>query len=186
MIAASKWVIWVIMEIMEKPDLIIRDARKDELDETGLVMKAAYEEYAAALPSGHWREYEKNIMDVRSRLPAADLIVAEMKGVIAGAVTLFLKPAETPESWPTGWAGIRLLAAHPAYRGLGIGRALMDECVRRAGTRGIETIGLHTTEMMGIARGMYEKMGFKRATEFDFHPSPEMVVMAYRLDLKPA
>jgi ribosomal protein S18 acetylase RimI-like enzyme len=163
--------------------LVVRDVRMDELDEAARVMKAAYEEYSALLPPGRWQEYQANIIDVRSRLPVAELIVAEIKGVIVGAVTLFLKPSGTPESWTPGWAGIRLLAVHPDYRGLGIGRALMDECVRRCRAGGIATIGLHTTEMMAVARRMYEKMGFKRAPEFDFHPSPQVVVMAYRLDL---
>jgi ribosomal protein S18 acetylase RimI-like enzyme len=60
----------------------------------------------------------------------------------------------------------------------------MDECVRRCRERGIATIGLHTTETMDIARRMYERMGFVRVPEFDFHPAPGVVVMAYRLDLK--
>jgi hypothetical protein len=37
---------------------------------------------------------------------------------------------------------------------------------------------------MDIARRMYERMGFVRVPEFDFHPAPGIVVMAYRLDLK--
>jgi hypothetical protein len=36
---------------------------------------------------------------------------------------------------------------------------------------------------MDIARKLYEHMGFKRDTEFDFNPAPDVVVMAYRLDL---
>jgi glutamine synthetase len=31
---------------------------------------------------------------------------------------------------------------------------------------------------------LYERMGFVRVPEFDFHPAPEVVVMAYRLDLR--
>ena len=147
-------------------------------------MLAAYQQYSSAFPPGRWEDYAQNIRDVRSRLPLGDLIVAELNGVIVGAVTLFLKPAGTPgESWPPDWSGIRLLAVHPDYRGLGVGRALMDECVRRSRAKGLKTIGLHTTEMMAIARAMYEKMGFKRVPEYDFHPAPNISVMAYRLEL---
>ena len=53
----------------------------------------------------------------------------------------------------------------------------------RCRKRGVRTIGLHTTVIMEVARGMYERMGFVRAPEYDFHPRPEVVVMAYRLDL---
>jgi len=62
---------------------------------------------------------------------------------------------------------------------------LMEECIRRCRKQGIATIGLHTTEMMDVARRMYEKMGFVRVPELDVHPGPGVVVMAYRLDLKP-
>lgn len=36
---------------------------------------------------------------------------------------------------------------------------------------------------MHVAKGMYERMGFIRIPEYDFHPAPGVVVMAYRLDL---
>ena len=59
----------------------------------------------------------------------------------------------------------------------------MDECLRRSRLRGARYLGLHTTELMAVARGMYERMGFVRAPEFDFQPGPGVNVMAYRLDL---
>jgi hypothetical protein len=37
---------------------------------------------------------------------------------------------------------------------------------------------------MAVARNLYEAMGFERAPEFDFHPEPDVVVMAYRFDIK--
>jgi len=109
-----------------------------------------------------------------------------LDGQLVGTVTLYLDAGHSSQGgWPNGWAGIRLLAVRPAYRGRGIGRALMQECVRRCRNQGIAAVGLHTTEMMDVARRMYEKMGFVRVPEFDFYPRPGVVVMAYRLDLKP-
>ena len=119
--------------------------------------------------------------DVQSRMADSELIIAEINNHIAGAVTLY--PQGSDNGWPEGWAGIRLLAVHPDYRGQGIGRALMEECIRRCRERGTKTLGLHTTELMKVAREMYERMGFKRTHEFDFHPTPDNVVYAYRLDL---
>ena len=123
-------------------------------------------------------------MDVGSRSEVADLIVAEVSGRLSGTVTFF-PPASYSEreSWPAGWAGLRLLAVHPDACGLGIGKALMDECLRRCRQLAVPALGLHTTELMDVARRMYERMGFVRAPEYDFHPEPRMVVMAYRLDL---
>lgn len=165
-------------------NIIIRDARLDELDEVSQLLKDSYQQYAKFLPSEAWQAYLEDIMDVHSRLAEADLIVAELDGKLAGAVTLYTKTSSSQETgWPEGWAGIRLLAVRPKFRGLGIGRALMEECLLRCCQSGISIVGLHTTELMDVARRMYERMGFIRVPEFDFRPEPNTVVMAYRLDL---
>ena len=162
--------------------LTIRDARPEELDTVALLLKDAYEQYARLIPADAWQSYLADIMDVKSRLEDSALIVAELEGRLAGAVTLYLDGSRL-EVWPEGWAGIRLLAVHPKYRGRHIGHALMEECIRRCREKAIKTIGLHTTEAMEVARRMYERMGFVPMPELDFHPSPEAVVMAYKLEL---
>ena len=162
----------------------IRDARVEELDEVSEVLSAAYQQYAPSFPPQLWEDYSRDIADVRSRLGDAELIVADYDGRIAGAVTFYPDHSRPGgEGWPEGWSGIRLLAVHPHKRGLGIGRALTQECLRRSRERGIATVGLHTTEPMSVARKMYERMGFVRVPEFDFHPTRTLVVMAYQLDL---
>ena len=167
-----------------KQHTLVRDARTVELDHVALLMRDAYQEYQASFPAGLWDGYVRDVMDVRSRLNFSELIVAELGGRVVGAVTFYPDASQSEqEGWPPGWAGVRLLAVHPDARGLGIGRALMDECLRRSRERAALTLGLHTTEVMGVARGMYERMGFVRVPEFDFHPGPGVVVMAYRLDL---
>jgi GNAT superfamily N-acetyltransferase len=171
---------------MENRPLILRDARPDELDEISDLLRDSYYQYQPAVPPEVWKPYLDDIMNVRSRLPESELIVAEMAGRLVGTVTLYLKPIPSSrEAWPEGWAGIRLLAVRPGYRGKGVGRALMEECFHRCRQAKILNIGLHTTEAMDIARRMYERMGFKRIPQFDFHPRPNMVVMAYHLQLGP-
>ena len=161
----------------------IRDARVEELDQVALLIRDAYLEYQASFPPEVWDDYARDIMDVRSRLDTSELIVAEHAGGLVGAVTFYPNASQSEqEGWPPGWTGVRLLAVHPDARGLGIGRALMDECLRRSRQRAAGTLGLHTTELMAVARGMYERMGFVRVPEFDFHPAPKVVIMAYRPD----
>ena len=123
-------------------------------------------------------------MDVRSRLDTSELIVAENSGRLVGAVTFYRNTSPSDQGgWPAGWTGIRLLAVHPDARGMGIGRVLMDECLRRSRLLSATALGLHTTELMGIARGMYERMGFVQVPEYDFQAGPEVLVLGYRLDL---
>jgi ribosomal protein S18 acetylase RimI-like enzyme len=173
---------------------VIRDARADELESVAAIIEAAYSEYAPAMPGGRWERYIQHATDVRSRLDEAVLIAAELDGRLVGAVTFYPGASRGAGSWPAGWAGIRLLAVHPEARGHGLGRALTQECVHRARALGAPALGLHTTEIMAVARAMYERMGFTRVPEFDFRPgsrqdaqgAPALVAIAYRLDLTTA
>ena len=162
----------------------VRDAGVEALDQVSLLIRDAYQEYQANFSPEVWEGYARDIMDVRSRLDTSELIVAENSGRLVGAVTFYPNTSPSDQGgWPAGWTGIRLLAVHPDARGMGIGRALMDECLRRSRLLSATALGLHTTELMGIARGMYERMGFVRVPEYDFQAGPEVVVLGYRLDL---
>ncbi len=162
----------------------VRDAGVEDLDQVSLLIRDAYQEYQANFSPEVWEGYARDIMDVRSRLDTSELIVAENSGRLVGAVTFYPNTSPSDQGgWPAGWTGIRLLAVHPDARGMGIGRVLMDECLRRSRLRSATALGLHTTELMGIARGMYERMGFVRVPEYDFQAGPEVVVLGYRLDL---
>jgi len=167
----------------------VRDARSEELGQVALLMRDAYQEYRTSFPAEVWEGYLRDIMDVRSRIGISELIVAERgrpeEGArLVGAVTFYPDASQSErERWPSGWAGLRLLSVPPEARGMGIGRVLMDECLRRSRRLGVPTLGLHTTEIMSVAREMYERMGFVRVPEFDLHPRPQVVIMAYRLDL---
>jgi GNAT superfamily N-acetyltransferase len=169
---------------LKKTNIAIRDARPDELDKVAEVLKAAYQQYEKLMPPEAWQFYLADILDVKGRMPDSHLIVAEVDGKLAGSVNLYLKGRKSSESnWPAGWATGRLLGVDPAFRGMGIGRVLMDEVVRRCRKAGVNTFGLHTAEIMKVAKGMYERMGFQRVPEFDHHPRPDVVIMAYKMDL---
>jgi ribosomal protein S18 acetylase RimI-like enzyme len=162
-------------------EIKLRDGRPDELEQVAKLLVAAYQEYKDFMPGERWDWYRNDMIDIRSRMADSELIVAEVRNKIAGTVTLY--PKGSNNGWPAGWAGIRLLAVHPDHRGRGIGRELMEECIRRCQEQATKTIGLHTTELMKVARAMYERIGFERIPEFDFHPAPDTVVFAYHLDL---
>jgi GNAT superfamily N-acetyltransferase len=115
----------------------------------------------------------------------AQHVVAEKEGIILGSVLLYPPGTafSTPDESPLTCPEVRLLAVAPEARGQGIGTALMKECIRRARLLGAVCLNLHTTDMMQVAMRMYERMGFVRAPELDFHPDPSVTVKAYRLEL---
>ena len=111
--------------------------------------------------------------------------MAEKEGVILGSVLLYPPGTafSTPHEGPLTCPEVRLLAVAPDAQGQGIGTALMKECIRRARRLEAFCLNLHTTDMMQVAMRMYERMGFVRAPELDFHPDPSITVKAYRLKL---
>jgi GNAT superfamily N-acetyltransferase len=164
-------------------EITIRDARPDERDAQLAVTLAAYEQYSTIMP--HWELYRTMQRNLLTTDTVAERIVAERAGRLVGGVLLF--PAEANVYASAGikpdWPELRMLAVAPEARGLGVGKALLDECVRRARATGHSYLGLHTEDAMAVALRMYERAGFVRVPELDFRPNPTLVVKGYRLTL---
>lgn len=93
--------------------------------------------------------------------PPKALWVAERNGMIAGSV--FCMPSEGLE----GSAQLRMLYVEPAARGQGIGRMLVEQCVRFARDSGYERMRLWTHSIQEAARRLYAAAGFSVVEEWD-------------------
>jgi DNA-binding MarR family transcriptional regulator/GNAT superfamily N-acetyltransferase len=87
--------------------------------------------------------------------------IAERGGEILGFVFLVKKTASV--------AKLRLLLVEPSARGLGIGKRLVEECVRFAKSAGYKKIELWTQSELTAARNIYRQVGFTCVGEERHH-----------------
>lgn len=78
-------------------------------------------------------------------------------------------------------AGFRLLSVDTTSRGLGIGKQLSLECIRRARESNLSQVVIHSTKAMQVAWKMYEKLGFVRSGDLDFKQG-DLQVYGFRLN----
>ncbi|MGZ4674669.1 MAG: GNAT family N-acetyltransferase [Ilumatobacteraceae bacterium] len=145
----------------------VRLARPDDHDAIGQLTVEAY----AALAGGEevLGDYEDELRDVAGRAVECDVLVAVNRHrTLLGAVTYVPGPDTVlSEFSDADAAGIRMLAVAPGHQGSGVGRALTEACIERARRDGRRKIVLHSTELMKVARTMYEKLGFVAEPERD-------------------
>ena len=161
----------------------IRDIRPGEEAEAGRVTRLAYLEFADPGDS-EWDDYLAQIEDVGRRAGAVPVLVAVEDGRILGSATLETEEAGLGDDpIEPGTANLRMLGVDPEARGLGAGRALVEECVRRARAAGRHAVTLHTIGGMKVAQHLYESMGFVRDPARDWQVTPDFMLYAFRLDL---
>ena len=102
--------------------------------------------------------------------------IAEQDGAPIGSVFI-VKESDT-------LAKLRLLIVEPRARGLGVGRRLVEECVRFARQADYREIVLWTHSVLTAARRIYDSVGFE-ITETETHDEfgPELLGETWRLRL---
>ncbi|HDI31833.1 MAG TPA: ribosomal-protein-alanine N-acetyltransferase [Thermofilum sp.] len=123
-------------------DITIRRAKREELERLLIIENLSFKD-----------PYPLFILDFYLKLTPDTFLVAEVKGKIVGFI-IGLR-----EGW--GWGHIISIAVHPEFRGKGIGKRLMEECIARLRNKGVKKIRLEVRVSNERAIGLYKKLGFR-------------------------
>ena len=147
--------------------LIVRSARLTDHDAIREVVRAAYQQYEPVTGSKLFSRYIADLLDFERHSRHGQLIVAELDGAVRGSGAFYPDVSVQGLGWPRGWAGGRALAVHPEARGHGVAQALLAaaECLARH--HGAPVFALHTASFMTTAIALYDRLGYRRAPEFD-------------------
>ncbi|NIK80613.1 GNAT superfamily N-acetyltransferase [Paenibacillus castaneae] len=151
------------------------------------VLLDAYGQYERELPEPAWNQYKESILAANAGALTKARLVAERNGKIVGSVFLFdsSEAAYGRTDLNIHSPIIRLLAVSHEARGYGVATELIRASAKLAREWGAETLHLHTSDMMGSAVRLYERLGFKRAFDKDLY-NGETLVKSYLLSLKEA
>jgi DNA-binding MarR family transcriptional regulator/GNAT superfamily N-acetyltransferase len=164
----------------DTPDDATLLLREPEPGDLGLVVSRQARLYAEEY--GWNRDYEALVAEivagfVRDFDPARERCwIAERDGEVVGSVFVVRQDDAV--------ARLRLLYVDPMARGLGLGRRLVDECIRFARGRGYRRLVLWTNDCLVSARRIYQAAGFRLTGEEPHHSfGKDLVGQTWELDL---
>jgi len=173
----------------------IRRVRPEELEEVGRLTAEVYVG-GGFIDTGDG--YVLELLDTPRRAREAEVWVAvaggpedgpeggPQTGQVLGAVTFCPVGSPYREIGRDDEGEFRMLAVSPAARGRGIGRALVELCMRRARELGYAGIRMSTMDRMTSAHRVYEQLGFSRAPQDDWSPEAGVNLLAYSATLGPS
>jgi ribosomal protein S18 acetylase RimI-like enzyme len=140
-------------------------AGEDEVEACVQLHRAVFESKNMTV---EWRRRTLHRPEYRAGL---DLVIVAPDGRLAAFSVCWLDSGL--EGKPSGQ--IEPLGVHRDYRGLGLGRAILSEGLRRLSLHGVESVYVETDHHRSAALGLYEELGFCLIHE----------ILVYRKDYEP-
>jgi GNAT superfamily N-acetyltransferase len=161
--------------------ITLRQATLEERPAIADLTLDAYAEYADEMGEESWLRYAQSTRELILTDPSLLRMVAVEDDDIVGSV-VYCPPYEKDfgaQRIKNPYPEMRLLSIVPRHRNKGIADKLINACEQKAAQENSAAITLHTTRLMAVAKAMYERRGYQRFSEIDFHLAPDVVVLGY-------
>lgn len=150
----------------------------DALAVDGLLkVRCLFEEYAATLGIDLcFQGFEEELATLPAGYASPDgrLLLAFQDEELAGCVALRrLEP---------GVCEMKRLYVRPAFRGLGVGRMLIDRIIGEAREAGYRSMRLDSLPSMAAAIGLYQRLGFREIEPYRDNPVEGAVFLELQLE----
>lgn len=141
--------------------------------------RALFEEYAGSLGFDLcFQDFARELQQLEEMYgpPQGCLLLAMQAGIPVACVALRARSA--------GMCEMKRLYVTPTARGLGLGRALTVEAIRRAREIGYSEMVLDTLGSMSVAQSLYRSLGFRETAPYYDSPIEGAVYMALDLAVR--
>ena len=162
--------------------VVVRRATPDDLAAAARISVEAYLG-AGQLDDGPDGFYGTVLADTGSRESDALLLVAVQQEQVVGTVTICPPASPFREIGRDGEVEFRFLAVAPDAWGYGVGNALVAACEDHARSTGSNRLVICVRDINAAAMTLYERHGFQRLPERDWHPVPEVALLAFEKNL---
>ncbi len=139
---------------------MIRPAGQGDWNE----VRKIFREYAESLPGGHicFTAFEEELAQLEGGWYSGVLLAVEGQAV-TGCVAVRALDADTCE--------LKRLYIRPTWRGMGLGRHLVDAVIEFARGAGFRAVRLDTLPEMASAQALYRSAGFRVIPPYADHPA---------------
>ncbi|GAA0531723.1 GNAT family N-acetyltransferase [Chitinophaga japonensis] len=122
----------------------------------GAIIQAVLQEFGANKPGTAY--YDEHLYRLYDSFPPASSCywVAELQGMVAGGGGIY-----PTAGLPAGCCELVKLYLLPQARGRGLGKALVERCLRSAKELGYRQVYLETMPELRVTVPLYEKAGFR-------------------------
>jgi GNAT superfamily N-acetyltransferase len=151
----------------QNSSLLIRGAEPADHAAIRGVVLGAYAQYAGLLAPDVFSSYLAAQLDLGTHASYGRLLVAGTQEGVRGFAAFYPDASVQGSGFAAGWAGVRALAVYPGAGWLGVARVLLAACEHLAAEAGALVLAIRSASFMTDAIASYERLGYRRAPEFD-------------------